>query len=129
MAQVHKQILPDFSTLLCGRTPPDEIGFQSEKLWVWYTNTDKSWWSVGETPHMHTLADECFIVLRGVLVVEANGERFEVGEREFCCFPAGTYHAIVDIRPPVEMLAIKSPSANDKVYQELPNGDQTHQAA
>jgi len=123
MPQFHQRKLPDFSTLLCGRTPPNGVGFESEKLWVWYNNTDKDWWSVGETPHMHTVADECFIVLRGTLVVEVSGERFEVGEREFCCFPAGTYHAIVDIRPPVEMFAIKSPSVKDKVYQESQTKD------
>lgn len=121
MAQFHKRKLPDFSTLLCGRTPPDNIGFESEKLWIWYNNTDKNWWSVGETPHMHAVADECFIVLRGTLIVEVDGERFEVEEREFCCFPAGMYHAIVGIRPPVEMFAIKSPFVKDKVYQKTQN--------
>ena len=123
MTQFHQRKLPAFSTLLCGRTPPDNVGFESEKLWVWYNNTDKDWWSVGETAHMHTVADECFIVLRGTLIVQVGEERFEVGEREFCCFPAGTYHAIVDIRPPVEMFAIKSPSVQDKVYQEPQNKD------
>ena len=123
MARFHQRKLPEFSTLLCGRMPPDAIGFESEKLWVWYNNTDKDWWSVGEAPHMHTVADECFIVLRGTLIVEVDGERFEVGEREFCCFPAGMYHAIVDIRPPIEMLAIKSPSVKDKVYQEPQTND------
>jgi mannose-6-phosphate isomerase-like protein (cupin superfamily) len=118
MSQFHLRKLPDFSTLICGRTPPDEVGFESEKLWVWYINTEQNWASVGETSHMHTLADECFLVLSGTLIVEVAGGRFEVGPREFCCFPAGVYHAIVDICPPVEMFAIKSPSVKDKVYQE-----------
>ena len=69
MTQFHQRKLPGFSTLLCGRTPPDDVGFESDKLWVWYNNTDKGWGSVGETPHKHTVADECFIVLRGTLIV------------------------------------------------------------
>jgi mannose-6-phosphate isomerase-like protein (cupin superfamily) len=113
----HRQKLPDHSALLSGRKPPDDTGFKSEQLQIWYNNTDVSWVGGGEAPHMHTISDECFIVLVGTLVVEVEGERFTLGPREFCCFPAGVYHAILEVRPPVETLMIRAPSIEDNVYQ------------
>lgn len=121
MASFHHRPLPDFSTLLSGHTPPDEVGFQSAALQIWYNNTDESWVGAGETPHYHTDSDECFIVLRGSLVVEVEGRRFTVGPREFCCFPRGVYHAIIAVEPPVETLMIRAPSIDDKVYQKPTN--------
>jgi mannose-6-phosphate isomerase-like protein (cupin superfamily) len=117
MSTFHHQPLPDFSTLLSGRTPRDAVGFQSNNLQIWYNNTDSSWVGDGETPHMHTESDECFIVLQGVLVVDVAGERFEVGPKSFCCFPRGVFHAIVEVKPPVETLMIRAPSVADKVYR------------
>ena len=67
---------------------------------------------------MHLESDECFIVLRGALVVEVEGEQFIVGEREFCCFPIGIYHSVVEVHPPIETLMIRAPSVNDKVYRD-----------
>jgi mannose-6-phosphate isomerase-like protein (cupin superfamily) len=116
MARFHQQKLPDFSTLLSGRTPPNDVGFQSERLWIWYHNTDEGW--VEPIPHMHQSSDECFIVLRGSLVVEVEGERYTVGPREFCCFPAGVYHRIVEVQPPLESVMLRSPLVTDKVYQQ-----------
>ncbi|HEU0026878.1 MAG TPA: cupin domain-containing protein [Ktedonobacterales bacterium] len=115
MTQFHLRPLPSFSTLLSGRTPPDDVGFQSERLWVWYHNTDEGW--VEPVPHLHQSSDECFIVLRGSLIVEVEGERHTVGPREFCCFPAGVYHRIVEVQPPLESLMLRSPLVTDKVYQ------------
>jgi mannose-6-phosphate isomerase-like protein (cupin superfamily) len=115
MTRFHQRKLPDFSTLLSGRTPPDDVGFQSERLWVWYHNTDEGW--VEPVPHMHQSSDECFIVLRGSLIVEVEGERYTVGPREFCCFPVGVYHRIVEVHPPLESLILRSPLVTDKVYQ------------
>ena len=117
MTRFHHRKLPSYSTLLCGHTPPNEVGFQSSQLQIWYNNADKSWLDSGEPPHMHTLSDECFVVLRGTLIVAVDGERFSVGPREFCCFPRGEYHALVEIHPPVETLMIRAPSADDKVYK------------
>jgi mannose-6-phosphate isomerase-like protein (cupin superfamily) len=115
MARFHQRKLPDFSTLLSGRAPPDDVGFQSERLWVWYHNTDEGW---GEpVPHLHQSSDECFIVLRGSLTVEVEGKRYAVGPREFCCFPAGVYHRIVEVHPPLESLMLRSPLVTDKIYQ------------
>ena len=116
MTGCHHRRLPDHSTLLAGRQPPDEVGFRSERLQIWYNHQDESWIDRGEPPHKHELSDKCFVVLRGTLVVDANGDRFAVGPREFCCFPAGLYHAIVEVRPPVETLMIRVPSVEDKVY-------------
>jgi mannose-6-phosphate isomerase-like protein (cupin superfamily) len=115
----HHRKLPDYSTLLSGPTPPDEVGFQSAHLQIWYNHTDASWVGEGERPHKHLHSDECFIVLRGSLVVEVDGRRVTIGPREFCCFPAGQYHAVVAVHPPVETLMIRAPSVNDKVYLEV----------
>jgi len=124
MTRFHHHNLPDHSTLLSGHTPRDDFGFQSEQLQIWYNNANKSWLREREQPHMHTASDECFIVLQGTLVVEVEGKRFSVGPREFCCFPRGTFHAIVEIRTPIESFMIRAPSTNDKVYQSRHVGDE-----
>jgi mannose-6-phosphate isomerase-like protein (cupin superfamily) len=116
MSQFHHQKLPDYSTLLAGHTPPNEIGFRSERLQIWYNNTAKGW--ADPAPHKHLESDECFIVLQGQIVVEVEGERHIIGPREFCCFPQGVYHSVVEVYPPVESLMIRAPSVNDKVYQD-----------
>ena len=113
--------LPEYSTLLSGRTPPDEVGFQSSHLQIWYNHTGASWVGEDERPHKQLHSDECFIVLHGSLVVEVDGRRFSIGPREFCCFPAGQYHAVVAVHPPVETLMMRAPSVDDKVYQEQPS--------
>jgi uncharacterized cupin superfamily protein len=63
--QYHRRKLPEFSTLLAGRSPRDGIGFESGLLQVWYNHTDKNWVGTGELPHKHTESDEIFIVLEG----------------------------------------------------------------
>ncbi len=116
MTTFYHKSLPDFSTLLSGRFPRDSFGFQSERLQIWYNNTTTPW--ADSSPHMHLESDEIFVVLSGVIVVEVEGERFTVGPREFCCFPAGVYHAVVEVQPPVESLMIRAPSVEDKVYAD-----------
>ncbi len=120
MTGFHHHRLPDHSTLLAGRTPQDDTGFQSQHLQIWYNNTDKSWVGSGEAVHMHQDSDECFIVLKGALIVTVGGERYTIGPREFCCFPQRIFHGIVEVQAPVETLMIRAPSADDKVYQNLP---------
>ena len=115
MASFHHQKLPHFSTLLAGHTPPNAIGFTSKRLQIWYNNTEESW--TDEASHAHQESDECFIVLQGSILVEVKGERFIVGPREFCCFPQGVYHQVVESYPPIECLMLRSPSVNDKIYQ------------
>jgi mannose-6-phosphate isomerase-like protein (cupin superfamily) len=114
----HHHPLPDSSTLLAGRQPPDEVGFASGQLQIWYNNTQQTW--DDPAPHAHLTSDECFIVLRGSLLVEVEGERVLIGPREFCCFPAGVYHAVVQVFPPVESLMIRAPSIDDKIYRMPP---------
>ena len=114
MARFHHRKLPDFNTLLSGRVPRDEVGFRSDRLQIWYNHTSDGWQD--PVPHAHQDSDECFVVLEGTLVVEVEGERFTVGPREFCCFPAGVFHAVVEAHPPVETLMIRAPSIDDKVY-------------
>jgi mannose-6-phosphate isomerase-like protein (cupin superfamily) len=114
----HHQRLSEDSTLLAGRQPPSEVGFLSEQLQIWYNNTQQTW--ADPAPHAHLTSDECFIVLRGSLVVEVEGERVLIGPREFCCFPSGVYHAVVRVFPPVETLMIRAPSVEDKIYRTSP---------
>lgn len=111
----HHRRLPDYSALLVGRKPPDDAGFQSDRIQVWYNNATEGW--VDPIPHLHLESDECFIVLRGEVVVDVEGQRVTVGPREYCCFPRGVYHAVVEVHPPVESLMIRAPSKDDKIYQ------------
>ncbi len=115
MSGYHHRNLPDYSTLLSGHTPPNDIGFRSERLQIWYNNSGERW--ADDMPHAHQESDECFIVLKGSLLVEVEGEQFVVGPREFCCFPRGVFHSIIEARPPYETLMIRAPSVADKVYR------------
>jgi len=68
------------------------------------------------SPHYHTLSDECFIILQGSLIVEVEGERITINEREFCCFPKGMVHSVVKVFPPNEAIMFRAPSVDDKIY-------------
>ena len=116
MPTFHHRKLPDFSTLLTGRKPPDEVGFTSQKLQVWYNNTDEPWQDDGL--HAHRDSDECFIVLKGSLTVRVEEEVYTISAGEFCCFPTGLYHAILSVETPVETFMIRAPSLEDKVYRD-----------
>jgi mannose-6-phosphate isomerase-like protein (cupin superfamily) len=116
MALFHHQKLPPYSTLLSGHTPPDKTGFRSEVLQMYYSKITEAWRDP-MPPHAHQESDESFIVLQGALIVEVEGERFTIGPHEFCCFPRGVYHSIVEVSPPVEFLILRAPSKDDKVYQ------------
>jgi mannose-6-phosphate isomerase-like protein (cupin superfamily) len=113
MTKFHHQKLPNHSALLAGREPPNATGFRSDKLQIWYNNTDTAWKDDGL--HMHLESDECFIVLKGALVVELEDKRIRIEAGEFCCFPIGVYHAVVEVETPAETLMIRAPSVNDKV--------------
>jgi mannose-6-phosphate isomerase-like protein (cupin superfamily) len=110
----HHASLPNHSTLLVGRQPPDDVAFRSDLLQVWYNNTDEAWEDV--SPHFHSDSDECFIVLSGELVVEIGDKRVVIGPREFVCFPGGMVHSVVGVHPPVETFMIRAPSVDDKHY-------------
>jgi mannose-6-phosphate isomerase-like protein (cupin superfamily) len=115
MSHFHHRKLPNHSTLLSGPIPPDEVGFISARLQVWYNNTYEGW--IDSLPHAHQESDECFIVLQGSIIVEVEGERFTIGPREFCCFPSGVYHQVVAVNVPVETLMLRAPALQDKIYQ------------
>jgi mannose-6-phosphate isomerase-like protein (cupin superfamily) len=117
MPTFHHRKLPEYSTLLSGRVPPDAVGFTSDRLQIWYNNTSGTW--ADPAPHAHRESDECFIVLRGSLIVEVEGERHLIGPREFCCFPRGVLHCVVVVLPPVETLMIRAPSCEDKYYADV----------
>lgn len=115
---MHHRKLPEHAhaTVLSGHTPPDELGFRSAQLQILYNRTDVAWFDPGL--HKHTESDECFIVLKGSLEVDVEGVRHHIGERKFCCFPAGVYHAVVVVETPTETLMIRAPSVQDKVYRD-----------
>jgi hypothetical protein len=52
-----------------------------------------------------------------VLIVDVEGAHHTIGPREFCCFPRGVFHAVVEVMPPVQTLMIRAPSVDDKVYR------------
>lgn len=109
----HHQRLPRHSALLAGRIVPDELAFESDRLQVWFNDTE-GW--ADSSPHLHTGSDEMFVVLSGALVVEVDGQQIRVGPDEFCCFPAGLLHQIVSAEPPLRTLMIRAPSLADKVH-------------
>jgi mannose-6-phosphate isomerase-like protein (cupin superfamily) len=111
--QFHHHPLPNFSTLLSGREPRNhELAWQSEQLQVWFNNSVAEWTDPG--PHAHSSSDEIFIVLEGTVVVEVGGRRVPVGPDEFCCFPAGLSHQIVETKGPLRTLMLRAPSIDDK---------------
>ena len=110
----HHKKLPNYSTLLCGKLPPDKIGFKSKELQIWFNNTNKAW--KDSAPHYHKKSEECFILLKGSIVVEVEGKQIIIKKREFCYFPKGVVHSIVKICPPIESFMIRSASIDDKVY-------------
>ena len=114
----HHNKLPNYSALLSGRLPTDAISFQSDNLQIWYNNTDNTWIETPEPLHYHKDSDEIFLVLKGALHVEVDGQVHRISEREFCCFPVGQWHSIVWVEVPVETLMIRAPSVDDKVYKE-----------
>ncbi len=117
-SKFHHAKLPEHSTLLVGPQPRDELGFVSSQFQIWYNNTPHSWVGSGEVPHLHQNSDECFIILSGSIKVTVEDETYIVGPREFCCFPAGVYHAVLEVYPPVETLMIRAPTGADKIYKQ-----------
>lgn len=122
MTKFHHRELPDFSALLAGPTPPDDFAFLSDRLQVSYFNTIEGWQDL--QPHAHRESDEFFLVLRGAVIVDVEGERITIGPREFCGFPRGTFHQVVEVRTPVECLVIRNSAGYDKIYR-LPDGTST----
>lgn len=114
---LHRR-LPASSALLSGSQPPDDLAFRSDHLQIWFNRTDDQW--EDPAPHFHTESDEIFIVLRGAIIVEVEGERRRIGADELCAFPAGVVHSVVAVDPPVESLMIRAPSIQDKVYPDVP---------
>lgn len=116
MRQFLHRRLPASSALLSGSQPPDDLAFRSDQLQIWFNRTEETWRD--PAPHFHTGSDEIFIVLRGAIVVEGEGERITVGADELCAFPAGVVHSVVAVDPPVESLMIRAPSIQDKIYPD-----------
>jgi hypothetical protein len=122
MGKFHHRQLPLSSALLAGPTPPSNFAFLSDRLQISYFNTAEAWADL--QPHAHRESDECFLVFEGTIVLDVEGERVTVGPREFCGFPRGTYHQVVEVHTPVECLVIRNSAGYDKTYL-LPDGTST----
>ena len=123
MAPFHHRQLPDFSALLAGPMPPNDLAFLSDRLQISYLNSKEAW--TDPLPHAHQESDECFLVFQGTMIVEVEGERVTIGPHEFCGFPRGTYHQVVGVHPPLECLILRNSSTGpDKKYL-LPDGTST----
>ena len=109
----HHSPLPDHSALLAGRDPRGAVAWQSDRLQLWFNNTSTEWHDEGL--HAHQESDEIFVVLEGTVVVEVDGHRVAIQPGEFCCFPRGVQHAVVETHPPLRTLMFRAPSVDDKV--------------
>ena len=116
MPEVRPISLPEVSAFLAGRGPVDsKLGTLSEHIQIYYRRGDDL--SVDERSHAHRVSDEFFVVLSGSIVLDVEGEEVIVGPRQSCHFPVGVFHRIVDVFQPLEVLVIRAPSADDKVYR------------
>ncbi len=75
----HHRRLPDRSALLAGREPRGPVAWQSDRLQLWFNNTDTEWHDQGL--HAHRESDEIFVVLEGTVVVEVDGDRITISAR------------------------------------------------
>ena len=82
---------------------------------IWYNNTNESW--TDEKAHAHKECIECFIVIKGAILVEIEGEECLIQEGEYCYFPQGVFHRIIKAIPPVESFMIKAPHVSDKIFK------------
>ena len=115
MTKFHHRHLPNFSALLSGPTPPNDFAFQSDRLQINYFNTNEAW--TDPLPHAHQESDECFLVFQGTIIVDVEGEQVTIEPQEFCGFPRGTYHQVVEVHPPVECLIVRNSAPSpDKRY-------------
>jgi mannose-6-phosphate isomerase-like protein (cupin superfamily) len=115
MTKFHHKKLPGFSTILCGRKTQNDYGFESKSLQIWYNKTTEEW--KDDRPHAHKECDECFIVIKGKIDVDVDGELHTIHAGEFCCFPKGVFHSIIKVYPPIESYMIRAPSIEDKVHK------------
>jgi Cupin domain len=120
MTKFHHRSFPNFSALLSGPTPPDDLAFLADRLQISYFNTKEAW--ADPLPHAHQDSDECFLVFQGIIIVEVEGERVTIKPREFCGFPRGIYHQVVEVHPPIECLIIRNSSSEPDKRYLLPDG-------
>ncbi len=123
MTTFHHRQLPAFSALLAGPMPPNDLAFRSDRLQISYFNTKEAW--TDPLPHAHQESDECFLVFQGAIIVEVERERVTIGPREFCGFPRGTYHQVVEVHPPIECLILRNSSSGPDKRYLLPDGTST----
>ncbi len=108
--------LPTGLAFLAGPQPLDDLCFRSDRLQIRWTDSDTPWTDPG--PHLHRDSDEVYIVLKGSIVLDIDGEQVTVAAGEVCFVPAGVYHAVVAVETPIQDFVIRSPAGQDKVYRD-----------
>ena len=98
---------------LVGAMLAQESGFYCDKVQVAFEKLDPK--DFPGKLHVHEKMDEIVIVSRGKFVVEMDGERIELGEKEYVFKTAGSPGRALSADPGTEILVIKSPSAIDDV--------------
>jgi mannose-6-phosphate isomerase-like protein (cupin superfamily) len=113
----HLRSLPNHWALLCGRAPPDELGFQTDKLQIIFNNTDQVW--TDDCAHAHAESDEVYIVLEGGMTIDVEGKHCDVMAGDFLCIPAGVFHQLIAVSTPTKSFVIRSASIDDKILKPI----------
>jgi mannose-6-phosphate isomerase-like protein (cupin superfamily) len=116
MATYLKRALSGDFTVLSGPAPPDDLGFQSDRLQILWNDADEPW--TDSRHHLHTNSDEAYIALNGAIVLEIEDERVTVSTGEVCFVPPGVVHAVVQPERPVQALVIRASASHDKEYRD-----------
>lgn len=113
---VHRRLPDSGGAFLAGRGPlRDGHGLRTDGLQIWYARDVDDW--TEDREHAHRQCDEVYVVLAGSLCVAVDGVERVVGPREYLCVPRGTFHRIVRAGAPAEVLVVRAPSVDDKVFR------------
>lgn len=111
-----KRVIPQDFAVLSGTYPPDELCFRSDHLQILCNSSDTPW--IDPSPHQHLESDEAYIVLKGMITLDVEGELVTVPAGEICFVPSGVNHAVVAVETPYRGFVVRAPALQDKVYQE-----------
>lgn len=75
---------------------------------------------VGPPRHIHTNSAELFVVLRGRVLFEADGDQFEAGQGDTVLIPMGTVHAFKGLDADGSVVLIMlSPGGGDAFFRAV----------